>query len=186
MSAFRELYFSVRSGKKDWKNWAKSKFLTLYGEENEDVFNSALSSFTYSGELSKLRSLELDVDLRREDLKLSGRLDEIVFDGERRALILSSRAPEEGVWYSDRIKLAAFSILTSFKGGYVYYCKSGKLRKVEITQKDKRTVLRCMERVEKLRRGFLPEKKEQGKKCEGCIYRDVCESEGETFASRFL
>jgi len=188
MCALRELYFSRRSNREDWKDWARRKFLELYGEEHEDIFSLAVKSFKYSKDVSELESVEIDIDIRRDDLRLAGRLDEVVFDGEKRVLILSSKAPKEGVWYSDRIRLAAFSMLTSLRGGYVYYCKSGELRKYEVTGKDRHTVLKCVERVEKLRNGFLPEKKEkkESKKCKNCVYRDVCEESGETFASKFL
>ena len=190
MDALRELYFSRRSGREDWKEWARRKFAELYcyDEENEcdEVFSRAAELFRYSKEVERLESLEIDVPVRNEEIGLSGRLDEVVFDGEKRLLVLSSRAPKEGVWYSDRIRLAAFSIITSLRGGYVYYCRSGDLRGCEVRGKDRHTVLKCMERIEKLRNGFLPEKKEDMRKCESCIYREVCEDRGETFASRFL
>jgi len=132
--------------------------------------------------------------LKREDIMLKGKLDELVKPENTEAkkpLVLGYKAPEEGVWYRDRIKLASFCILLekTFRcgEGYIYYC-SGELRETSISRKDRYTVLKAVERVNKLKKGFIPEKLEgrESKKCVNCRYRDVCEEKEETFASRFL
>ncbi|RUM33528.1 MAG: hypothetical protein DSY33_04235 [Archaeoglobus sp.] len=192
INAMREIYFSRRAGINNWTEWAKKRFFVLYGksESTIDLFERAKKEFVYSEELYKFKSIETEVNLKREDIMLTGLLDEIVEVPEKlkKPLILSYKAPEDGVWYRDRIRLAAFCILLEdlFKcgDGFVYYC-SGELRGVEISRKDKHAVIKAIERVNKLKKGFLPEKLES-KKCKNCKYRSVCEEKGETFASKFL
>lgn len=194
ISVMRELYFSRRAGIENYVEWARKKFFTLYDESEElvELFEKAEREFVYSEELERLESLGTEIDLKREDVKLKGKLDELVRDTEKKKkpLVLSYKAPEEGVWYRDRIKLASFCVLLekTFRcsEGYVYYC-SGKLREVKISRKDKYTVLKAVERVNKLKKGFIPEKPEgKESRCEKCRYRNVCEEKSETFASKFL
>lgn len=109
------------------------------------------------------------------------------FKGNEYPLILSSKAPNDGVWFRDKIKIAAFCMLleNTENRGYVYHCFDGELRKVEVTGRDRYNVLKLVERVIRLHKGFVPERKESSK-CGRCKYEDVCENEPSTFASRFL
>ncbi len=194
ISVMRELYFSRRAGIENYAEWARKKFFTLYDESEEfvELFEKAEREFVYSEEVERLESLGTEIDLKREDVKLKGKLDELVRDTEKKKkpLVLGYKAPEEGVWYRDRIKLASFCVLLEktfgCNEGYVYYC-SGKLREVKISRKDKYTVLKAVERVNKLKKGFIPEKPEgRENRCKKCRYRNVCEEKSETFASKFL
>ncbi len=185
MSAFRVIYTCTRSK----AGSPESRFLAIYGEEYRHVFEKAVREFVYSKELDRLESVELELELSRKDLMLTGVLDELVKSKKLEPLVLSSKSPEDGVWFADRIKLAAFCILLEsdygVNSGFVYYCKSGELRHVEVSRKDRQFVFRAVDRIRKLRRGFLPER-EESNRCRSCKYREVCESEGETFASKFL
>ena len=195
ISVMRELYFSRRAGIENYVEWARRKFFTLYDESRElvELFEKAEREFVYSEELDRLKSLGTEISLKREDIMLKGKLDELVKPENsevKKPLILSYKAPEEGVWYRDRIKLASFCVLLekTFRcnEGFVYYC-SGELKEVEISRKDKYTVLKAVERVNKLKKGFVPEKPEDREsRCKNCRYRNVCEEKSETFASKFL
>jgi CRISPR-associated exonuclease Cas4 len=120
---------------------------------------------------------------------LKGSLDEIVaLKGEKYPLSLSLRAPKENVWFKDKIRTAAFCMLLEEVGikqneGFVYHCFDGELRKVNVGRREKHYVLKLVERVLKLKKGFIPEKGDV--KCEKCMYNEACKNEPSTFA-RFL
>ncbi len=188
--AAKEIYTSRRAGFDD--EWAKRKFLSLYGEENQEIFEIAAGKFIYSKSLEQLEQLDYGIVLESSRLRLKGKLDELIqLKGVRYPLILSSKAPEEGVWYRDRIKTAAFCMLLKDAGivdtssGLIYHCFDGELREVEIGRKDKYTVMRLVERVCKLKKGFIPEGVSDSR-CTRCDYRRECSNEPVTFASRFL
>jgi CRISPR-associated exonuclease Cas4 len=185
MHAAREIYVSRRMGMDD--DWALNKYVTLYGEDNTDVFVKAREKFVFSSLLDELRSVEVGVRLESGKLRLKGILDEVVlFRGDKCPLVLSSKAPNDGVWFRDKIKVAAFCmLLESGRKGFVYHCFDGSLREVEITSKERYYVLKLIERVLRLQRGFIPETGDE-KKCSRCAYKDVCKNEPSTFASRFL
>jgi len=185
--AMKEIYFSMRKG--FGMDWARERFLEI--SDDEEVFESVRSRFVFDSDLSSLTPVDWEVKLRCERIRLVGVLDEIVeVDGRRYPLVLSTRSPKEGVWFRDRIKVTAFCMLLRSVGldcsrGYVYHCFDGELRNVKIGRRDRYNVLRFVEKVIRLKKGFLPEGRE-GKFCERCEYRDACRSEPSTFASKFL
>jgi len=186
MHAAREIYISRRLGMDD--DWALKKFTTLYGEENTDVFIEAKEKFKFNSLLEELKSVEIEIWLESRKLKLRGYLDEIVsFKGDKYPLVLSSKAPDDGVWFKDKIKIAAFCMLLENTGnrGFVYHCFDAELREVEVTGKDRYNVLKLVEKVLRLHKGFVPERAEDTR-CNRCIYEETCRNEPSTFASRFL
>jgi len=186
MHAARELYISKRIGMGE--EWALEKYKTLYGDENTYVFIEAQRKFKFNPMLDKLKSVDLEVWLESSKLRLRGILDEIVsFKGSRQPLVLSSKAPDNGAWFKDKIKVAAFCMLLGNSGsnGFVYHCFDGELRRVEISRRYKYHVMKLIERVLRLHKGFVPERAEDAK-CNRCIYEETCRNEPSTFASRFL
>ncbi len=185
--AAREIYLAIRKG--FGIEWAERRYAELYGEA--EVFEKAKQSFTLSQELESLVPVEWEVSLKSDRLNLSGVVDEVVEEkGKLSPLIISLRAPDRGVWYADRIKIASLKMLGKdagfdFNGGFVYYCYDGELRHVETTRKDIYSTLRIVEKVRRLEKGFIPEKV-RGKYCKVCSFRDRCDAQPSTFAARFL
>lgn len=187
--AVKEIYASRRAGFDD--EWAMGKFLSLYGEENAEIFRQALEDFVFNPMLDILKQVDTDVFLESKRLRLKGKLDELVlFNGKKYPLVLALKAPKEGIWYRDRIKVAAFCMLLNEAGmdaqsGFVYHCFDGEIRKVKVGRKDKYAVMKLIERVYKLTKGFVPEGVNDSR-CSRCLYYEECMNEPTTFASRFL
>jgi CRISPR-associated exonuclease Cas4 len=185
--AAREIYLAIRKGL--GTVWAEMRYSELYGET--EVFKEAKRNFKLSKELESLTPVEWEVNLKSDRLGLSGVVDEIVEErGRLSPLIISLKAPEKGVWYADRIKLASLKIIGKdlgfdFNGGFVYHCYDGELRHVEINRKDIYSTFRIVEKVRRLEKGFIPERV-QGKYCRMCSFRDKCDAQPSTFAARFL
>ncbi|AGK60683.1 CRISPR-associated protein Cas4 [Archaeoglobus sulfaticallidus PM70-1] len=186
--ALKEIYLSIRKGLD--AEWAKARFLSLGGDEG--IFSSAIEDFRFNGSLNELVPVDWEVSLTNEKFRLKGVVDEIVTKNEMLyPLSISYKAPERGVWFKDRVKITCFCILLEeklkdkVKRGFVYYCRDGRLRDVEISRKDRMTVLRMIERVIRLRKNFIPERKESGK-CKFCSFRENCLTMKTSFASKFL
>ncbi|WP_202320576.1 PD-(D/E)XK nuclease family protein [Archaeoglobus neptunius] len=179
--AVREIYFSFRQGFD--LEWAESRTRSLYENFDEGVFRRAAEKFVYIDH--GLRTVDFDVYVRSEKLGVGMVVDEIVRDGERDVpLFISLNPPEKGVWLRDVIK-AGFAALIGFDGARIYYAYSGDLRSAETGYGTKRRVLKLIERVKMVERGFLPEKRES-KYCDLCNFKEECHSKPETFASKFL
>ncbi|RLI74918.1 hypothetical protein DRO97_04680 [Archaeoglobales archaeon] len=182
--AAREIYLSKRKGFDN--EWAFERFKQLYGESNAKIFAKAFENFKYNSILDEFKPVEWEIKLESGKLKLKGILDEIVlFNGKELPLILALRKPEKDVWFKDLVKITAFCMLLDVNEGLVYYCFDGELKRVEVTRKEKYQVLKLIERVLKVRKGFVPERREGGK-CNRCRYLEACNSEPSTFASKFL
>lgn len=186
MHAARDLYISLRNDLD--RDWAHKKFITYFGQKYEALFNKAAQKFTYCSALQEIEGVDWDVLLQSENYRLRGLADELVrIDKDKVPLILSLHSPQEDVWFRDRIKLSAFSMMLDSSRGYVYYCYDGQLKQVEVQRKDKRNVLNLIERVLKIKKGFIPEKRDDNdKKCEKCVYQQRCDDKRFTFAQRFF
>ncbi|MDF2958113.1 MAG: CRISPR/Cas system-associated exonuclease Cas4 [Candidatus Alkanophagales archaeon MCA70_species_1] len=136
-----------------------------------------------------------DVFLVSERLELSGVLDKL-FRGERQELTpcivrASARCPEFGVWYVDRIQLAAYALLleeefsTVVNRGLVEYIRAGEFREVLIRRKDRIEALRALKRIKKIKAGVFPEKSEHAR-CDICSFKDVCVVEKRSLASKLF
>ena len=185
MHAAREIYLSIRKGFDN--NWAVERFKQLYGKDNLSVFSNALQKFRYDPMLDEFRPLDWEIKLESSKLKLKGILDEIViFKNKKLPLTLSLKEPEKGnVWFKDLIKIASFCMLLEVNEGLVYYCFDGSLKRVEISRREKYQILKLIERVFKVKKGFVPEKRED-LRCKNCVYAETCNSKPSTFASKFL
>ncbi len=188
LNAVKEIYLSRRKGFDE--SWAFERFSQMF--DDEELFRRASENFKFDRSLERLKPVDWEIRLKSEKIRLRGILDELVEYGDRRfPLVLSLRSPRDDVWFRDRIKLAAFCMLLKANGvncerGFVYHCFDGKLRAVEIGRKDRYYVLKLIERVLRLKKGFVPEKTRNTKICEKCDYMEVCSSKPSTFASKFL
>ncbi len=184
MHAARDLYISLRMDLN--KDWACKKFLSYFGQKHKPLFDQTAQRFVYSPTLQEVEGVDWDVLLQSEDYRLKGKVDEVVRNGkDKTPLILSLSSPEKDVWFRDRIKLTAFCMMLDSPAGYVYYCYDGELKQREVERKDKRNVLKLVERVLNIKKGFIPEKKDD-KKCQKCLFRQRCKDQRLTLAQRFF
>lgn len=120
------------------------------------------------------------VTLYSDKLRMSGRIDRIIrVDGQYMPVIVSASAPpENGIFRSDRIKLAAYSLLISEKLDQVItrcameYMEGWCIRETEIRQTDVREALSVRRRIEEARNA-MPDA-QRGKWCGGCTYKNSC------------
>lgn len=152
-----------------------------------------------SPNLSLLIPSEVEVDLRSDRLGLSGRLDRIVSragDGGPTStvsipsIIKTDTPPENGVWRSDRLRLAGYTILLEDELkrrvdlGIVEYPRAAEVREVEIRSSDRRRVFRIRDRVRLISGGKLPDRP-QDAPCDRCPVLDTCETRS-TLVSKFF
>jgi len=131
----------------------------------------------------------VEVDLRSEKLRLSGRLDRLA-PGCTPSLIRTGQAPDEGVWKKDRLMLAGYALLLAetygkrINRGLVEYPRSGIIRPVQIHSIDRARVLRIRDRVRLIHEGQLPDRPEDAR-CIDCRTRENCETR-HSLASKFF
>lgn len=180
--AAREIYLSLRQGFDE--EWARRRCETLYENYNNEIFDSALKKFVYADH--GFKTVEVDAVAKNEKLGIVVSIDEVLkVDSDKLPLFVALNPPERGVWFKDMVKAGAAGIVAGFRRCFIYYAYAGELRDVEITHSVKRRVLKLVERVKLIRKGFLPERRESGY-CNYCSFREECESKPETFASKFL
>lgn len=186
MHAARDLYISLRMDLD--RDWAYKKFTSYFGQKYETLFAQASQKFTYCPTLQEIEGVDWDVLLQSENYRLKGLVDEVVrMEKAKVPLVLSLHSPQKDVWFRDRIRLTAFCMMLDSSVGYIYYCYDGKLKQIEIERKDKRNVLKLVERVLNIKKGFIPEKRaDNNKKCSKCPHQQRCEDKHLTFAQRFF
>lgn len=116
-----------------------------------------------------------------DKLRMSGLIDKaIVLDKGLMPMIISaSFPPANGVYASDRVKLAAYAMLLSEKyaidcsSGGVEYVSGWCIRTAEVRYEDKRKALYARNRVNEIMAGKMPEAS-RGKWCGHCSYADTC------------
>ncbi len=183
LQAVREAYISLRRGFD--LNWAEKRIKILHNFDAE-VFKKAVDKMIFNKRaLDELRAIDWDVSVRSEKFGISFTIDELVEKDAIAPLYVALKAPERDVWFKDAIKIAAACICCNYSFGFVYYAYSGELRICTVNFGLKRSFLKLLERVKMLENGFLPEKKE-GEYCKICKYKEICSSQPETFASKFL
>jgi CRISPR-associated exonuclease Cas4 len=137
--------------------------------------------------------VEIEPLMHSDKLNLSGAPSAIVFhDGQKMPLLIKSgNAPEQGVWKNDRIPLAAYSILAeerydqTVNSAVLFYASQGQARPVRIRPAERREVLNIIKRIEKIKNGKMPQAK-RGKLCGYCPYEQMCQSQGNSLASKFF
>lgn len=131
--------------------------------------------------LAALTPVKTEPFLSSERLNLKGVPSKLVcFEGAQVPSILKSgNCPEKGVWGSDRIHAAAFVLLLEAESGkevpfaFVEYVSFGLLRRIIIRSSDRREVLKIRREVEKIKAGFMPERKEE-RFCKECNFSEHC------------
>ncbi|WP_456329286.1 Dna2/Cas4 domain-containing protein [Archaeoglobus sp.] len=181
-AAVREIYLSTRQGFDI--DWARKRAKALHQTFDETVFESAANKFVYPQ--IDCKTVDIDVVLKSETLDLLVSVEEIVeCNGEKFPLFISLNPPEKGVWMKEKIKAGAAALAGNYRNALIYYAYTGDVRSVEATFNLKRKVIKLIERVKLVQRGYFPERKES-KYCNYCSFIEECVSRAETFASKFL
>lgn len=178
--AVREIFLSLRKGY-DYE-WAFERFSALY-PDSKDIFALSASKFRYSEELENIKPASWEVYFESEKLKLKGVVDEITEKGK--FLIVMLKKNSDDFTFKERMRLSAISAISGIKEGYVYYAYDGFLAEYKETRKDRYNLLRILEKLRKIEKGFLPERKES-QRCQICEYYEECNTKPETFASKFF
>ncbi|MBP2030018.1 CRISPR-associated exonuclease Cas4 [Methanohalophilus levihalophilus] len=143
--------------------------------------------------INMITPVEIELILSNEAIKLTGQIPAIVELDETPSpmLIKTGNAPESGIWKNDRIHLAASSLLlaeysgTHAAEGIVQYAASGNIRRTRIHTADRRNALNVIKKIEKIKKGKMPERKENPL-CESCEFRESCISKPTSLASRLF
>ncbi len=142
--------------------------------------------------LSRITASQIEPLLHSERLKLTGIPSAMVNYHEipTPLVIKTGRCPDSGVWHNDRIHIAALSMLVEehhrepIDHGFVEYARHGTVRRVKIRSGDRRQVLKILKRVEIIKEGTMPDKKESDF-CEICNFSHKCSPKA-SLASRFF
>ncbi|MFW5987016.1 MAG: CRISPR-associated protein Cas4 [Methanohalophilus sp.] len=137
--------------------------------------------------------VEIEPLMHSDKLNLSGAPSAIVCSNNQKIplLIKTGNAPKQGVWKNDRIPLAAYAILAEEKydqtvnSAVLFYASQGQARPVKIRPAERREVLNILKRIEKIKGGKMPQAK-RGKLCGYCPYEQMCQSQGNSLASKFF
>ncbi len=120
--------------------------------------------------------------IKNFDLGLSGLIDKIeVVDGTYFPIKQKTgRGPLRGVWDSDALELAAYSILLEYEFnteilvGFINYGNINDKRPVVINTKLREKLQEVLQSIYSIKKGILPEINLNLKKCEKCDYNKAC------------
>lgn len=167
---------------------AHDKTILLAGEEIKARAGDIISGLTLEkerrGEPELMRILapsSAGVAIYSDRLRMSGTIDKAVDFGTGPApvIISSSAPPENGIYASDRVRLAAYAMLLSEKygvnciAGGVEYVPGWCLRTVAVRYEDKRKALYARNRILEAMEGRMPDVS-RGNWCGRCSFESTC------------
>lgn len=149
-----------------------------------DILSGLLSEKERTGEQNLVRLLSpvsVSVTVYSDKLRMSGTIDKVVYNGSvpEPVIISASLPPHEGIYASDRARLAAYAMLLSEKYdtacpvGVVEYVPGWCMRRAEVRHEDKRKALYARNRVLEFMGGRMPDAV-RGKWCGRCGHGDAC------------
>lgn len=111
------------------------------------------------------------------ELGISGKIDRIFSDGF--SIIKSGKAPTQGIYTPDRIRLTAYTYCLEEAGkpgftGSIEYLGSGTVRTMTPTLSDRRAFLHTLHVAEQIRSGKKP-KEIRGTHCHHCSAKERCQ-----------
>jgi CRISPR-associated exonuclease Cas4 len=133
------------------------------------------------------RATESDVRVVSKRLGIHGTVDRLFDEEPLFSIVRSSEAPAAGLYTSDRIRIACYTICieesfgTRPKSGIVEHIPSGIARICEPQPRDRRAALRAIETAKRIDRGDLP-RKPRNAPCETCHLADICAGTGRRLA----
>jgi len=125
---------------------------------------------------------KVEYTIKSEELKLSGRVDKVMFDGFHIPVEIKTGEYADGVWEGDRQQVCAYSLLLEDKFGekvpygFVEYSKAYEQRPVINTEQLRRRTLDSRDKIIEILEGFVPEicPHRSGKKCDKCALKEEC------------
>ncbi len=116
-----------------------------------------------------------------DELRMSGTVDKVIFNGDvpEPVVVSPSLPPQDGIYASDRARLAAYAMLLAEKFnidcdyGAVEYVRGWCTRQAKVRYEDKRKVLYARNRVLGFADGAMPDRI-RGKWCGRCGHADAC------------
>ena len=155
-----------------------------------NIFNFIEANNIFGQELWKKLTPKIISELRveSETLKLKGIIDQVhVYDNDYVPFELKTgRMPQDGVWPSHRIQLAAYSLLLQekfnkeIKEGFVVYLDTKERRHIAINSFMKEEVKQIVDDVIRLIGGKeIPDFCNSENKCRNCGLRQTCYNEEE-------
>jgi CRISPR-associated exonuclease Cas4 len=150
----------------------------------DDMLIGLLKEKERLGEQNLARLLSpasISMTVYSDKLRMSGAVDKVLFNGNapEPIIISASLPPPEGVYASDRVRLAAYTMMladkydTNCPSGAVEYVLGWCLRHAEVRYEDKRRALYARNRVLEFDGGVMPEGA-KGKWCGRCVHYDAC------------
>ena len=133
--------------------------------------------------LQKVHGYDREHTMVSEKLSLSGSVDKLIVTDDEviPCMIKTGKCPEYSVWRSDRMQLAAYSMLieaefeTTVRRGFVEYIRTAEFRACPIRRKDRAFALQTLKHVKRIKRGAFPDKGANAP-CDNCIFLDQCET----------
>jgi CRISPR-associated exonuclease Cas4 len=122
---------------------------------------------------------EYDVPVESKELGIRGTVDRIFDDEPYFAIVRSSEAPAAGIYASDRIRIACFTVCMEEtlgirpNGGVVEYVPSGAARLCVPQPRDRRAALRALAAAHRIENGDVP-RKPRNAPCERCHLEETC------------
>lgn len=120
--------------------------------------------------------------INSENLGISGRVDKIMKNpGIVPVEIKTGQVPED-VWLGDKLQICAYAMLLedklnsngSIDHGLVEYVRMMEERPVLMTENLRRSVLRIRDAIIDILDGEVPERCNNDKKCNSCVYKSEC------------
>ncbi|MEL4306021.1 CRISPR-associated protein Cas4 [Methanococcoides sp. LMO-2] len=155
--------------------------------------SEAISEYGKEEVIRRIRPYRTEPVLHSDKLKLTGIPSAVIQYGEKMIplSIRTGKCPDSGVWRNDRIHIAAIAMLLeenygdSVDHGFVQYARHGNIRQVKIRPEDRRQVLKIRTRIDNIKDGTLPERKENPA-CSYCNFTQFCTSTRSSLASRLF
>jgi CRISPR-associated exonuclease Cas4 len=169
----------------------KTDFVHSIGK-NSEWLGKLRAGNTTLAELERSYGYEREHTVVSEKLSLIGSVDKLIKrEGEViPCVIKTGRAPEYGIWRSDRMQLAAYAMLleeefgTTVERGFVEYIRTAEIRESHIRKKDRALAIQTLKRVKRVKEGIFPEKGENAP-CDNCAFIERCETK-KTLLSKLL
>lgn len=150
------------------------------------------SNLSLEADFYNRASVQVEPLLRSEKFGMTGSPDKLVKINDEfiPSITKTGNIPENGIWQSDRLQLAAYAMLAGEKygipveRGFVEYAKWGKVREAVIKRHERRNILQIRDKIRKIEEGFMPERPANAP-CEHCSFTGICDVKS-TLASRFF
>jgi CRISPR/Cas system-associated exonuclease Cas4 (RecB family) len=126
-------------------------------------------------------------------IDLYGSPKKVIIADEKLApyFIRFTKPPENGVWESDRITAAAYTMILENEFGKQAISENavidylGDFRVLRIRYADKKKVFRTVRKIKDIKNGQMPSEKNI-RLCEKCMFKETCRPKAKTFFSRIF